>query len=1037
MNSFINFIFDKNKAFILIWALITFLGISEYKKIPREIYPDIRIPVIYVSVNYEAISPEDGERLLIKPIEKEVKSIEGIKYIKSHAIEGRVSVILEFEAGFDNVKAMQDVRDKIDRAKAELPEGVEEPILTEIVFSEFPVLNVILTGDVPERALVENARKIKDKIEELPEILSVNVAGDLEDTVEIIIDPLKLESYGLSMEIIQNIINNNKLIPTGAVETDNSRFAVKIPGLLESIPQIMSLPIKTKDNIVLKISDIADVISGYKPRKSLARVNNKDAVTLEVSKRSGHNILETIAKVKDLVNQEVNKISPKIEIIFAQDGSKRIINNTKDLESNIIFAFLLVTLITMIFINFRSAILISLTIPSSFLMAILVLSKINITLNIVVFFALILSVGLLVDAAIVIVEFANRKMNENLSTQNAFKESVRRMAVPIITSSITTIIVFLPLLFWPGTVGQFMLFIPITLICTISASLLMALIFIPVIGGFFTPNKKHLKQNDIKKANFLTRKYIDAIKYILHRPVSFTFVTLCSLVGVIIIFSYFNAGKEFFPTIEPDNAMVKIRMRGNLSVNEKERFAIAVNNVIESEKESIRVFYLRSGESSGESRRGGNAEDVVSTISLEFVDWQERDKVDVIMNRIRKLTSDFPGMIIEIDKEKPGPRSGKNIQIEITHPDYKMLDKEAKKLSNFIASNQFFRDVEDSRPIDSIEWKFDINRELAAQLGVNITDLGNFIKLVTSGVIASNYRPDNKDEEVDIILRFSDKYRNVTQFDHLRIINNDGKAIPISNFVKRTAQQELTRINRRDSKRIVTINANVTSDILPSKGVKIIKDYLNQKNLDNETLVKFRGEDEDSNETQNFLGQAFLLALIVMTLILIMQFNSFYHAFVIMSAVFLSTIGVLLGLLITNTPFGIVMCGVGIIALSGIVVNNNIILIDSYKYYIENGYTAYRAILSATRRRLRPIILTAITTVLGLMPMVLKMNIDFINFNVTFGAPSTGWWYQLSTAIAGGLTFATILTLFFTPALLMIGAKLNKHGYQYSNSKSK
>jgi multidrug efflux pump len=1035
MTNFINFIFDKNKAFIVLWVLIIYLGISEYKKIPREIYPDIRIPVIYVSVNYEAISPEDGERLLIKPIEKEVKSIEGIKYIKSHALEGRVSVILEFEAGFDNVKAMQDVRDKIDRAKAELPEGVDEPLLTEIVFSEFPVLNVILTGDVPERALVENARKIKDKIEELPEILSVNVAGDLEDTVEIIIDPLKLESYGLSMEIIQNIINNNKLIPTGAVETDNSRFAVKIPGLLESIPQIMSLPIKTKDNIVLKISDIADVVSGYKPRKSLAKVNNKDAVTLEVSKRSGHNILATITNVKALVNQEVASISPKIEVIFAQDGSKRIINNTKDLENNIIFAFLLVTLITMIFINSKSAILISLTIPSSFLMAILVLSKINITLNIVVFFALILSVGLLVDAAIVIVEFANRKINENMNIQDAFKESVKRMSVPIVTSSITTIIVFLPLLFWPGTVGQFMLFIPITLICTISASLLMALIFIPVIGGFLKPRKEKVKTS--KKINYFTKKYVHMVKYILHRPLSFSVVTLFSLVGVIVIFSYFNAGKEFFPTIEPDNALVKIRMRGNLSVNEKERFASLVNNEIQAENNSIKVFYVRSGEASGESRRGGNAEDVIGNISLEFVDWQSRDKVDVIMNRIRNLTADFPGMIVEVDKEKPGPSSGKNIQIEITNPDHNKLDLEAKTLSEFISTNKFFRDVEDSRPIDSIEWKFDINRELAAQLGVNLTDLGHFIKLVTSGVIASNYRPDNKDEEVDIILRFSDKYRNVTQFDHLRIINSDGKAIPISNFVKRTAQQELTRINRRDSKRIVTINANVTGDILPSQGVEIIKEYLSQNNLDNATNVKFRGEDEDSNETQEFLGKAFLLALTVMTLVLIMQFNSFYHAFVIMSAVFLSTIGVLLGLLITNTPFGIVMCGVGIIALSGIVVNNNIILIDSYKYYIENGYTAYRAILNATRRRLRPIILTAVTTVLGLVPMVFKMNIDFINLSVTFGAPSTGWWYQLSTAIAGGLTFATILTLFFTPALLMIGAKLNKHGYQYSNNKSK
>ncbi|MBT4989712.1 MAG: efflux RND transporter permease subunit [Rickettsiales bacterium] len=1033
MNKVINFIFDRRKAFLVLWLLITILGIIEYGKIPRELYPDIRIPVIYVSVNYEAISPKDGERLLIKPIEKEVKTIEGLKYIKSYAAEGRVSIVLEFEAGFDNIKAMQDVRDKIDRAKAELPDGVEEPVLKEVVFSEFPVLNVILTGAVPERALVETGRKLKDKIEELAEILNVNIAGNLEDTVEIIIDPMKLESYGLSMDMIQNIINNNKLIPTGAVETDNSRFAIKLPGLLESIPQIMSLPIKTKDNIVLKIQDIADVVSGFKPRKSLAKVNGENAVTLEVSKRSGHNIIETISNIKELVNHEISLISPNIDVIYAQDGSKRIITNTNDLQNNMIFALILVTLITMTFINFKSAILISLTIPSSFLMAILVLSKMSITLNVVVFFALILSVGLLVDAAIVIVEYANRQITNNVSVIDAFKGSIRRMALPIITSSLTTIIVFLPLLFWPGTVGQFMLFIPITLICTITASLFMALIFIPVIGCWLNPSTSKNIKSKSNKPGIFTKRYIHIIKHILHRPVSFTIVTLLSLTTVIAIFAFFNTGKEFFPTIEPDNAMIKVRMRGNLSVQEKERFALKVYEEAKAESESIKVFYTRSGESSGDSSKGNNAEDVIATISLEFINWQKRDKVDKILKRIRDYTQFYPGMIVETDKEKPGPRSGKNIQMEVTHPDNSKLHSEAKKIHDLLLNNDYFLDVEDSRPIDSIEWKFDINRELAAQLNVNITDIGNFIKLVTNGVTASNYRPDSKDEEVDIILRFANQYRNVTQFDHLRIINSEGKAIPISNFVTRTAQQELTQINRRDGQRIVTINANVKENILPSQAVLLIKDFLKTDILDNDTIVQFRGEDEDSNETQSFLGKAFILALIIMALILILQFNSFYHTFVILSAVFLSTIGVFLGLLLTNTPFGVVMCGVGIIALSGIVVNNNIILIDSYKYYIENGYTAYRAILSATQRRLRPILLTAITTVLGLMPMILRMNIDFLNFNITFGAPSTGWWYQLSTAIAGGLTFATILTLFFTPALLMIGAKLNKQGYQYPN----
>jgi multidrug efflux pump len=1027
-----NLIFDKRKAFIALWLFISMLGLSEYLKIPREVYPDIRIPIIYVSVNYEAISPEDGERLLIKPIEKEVKTIEGLKYVKSYASQGRVSIILEFEAGFNNIKAMQDVRDRVDKAKAELPENAEEPILKEVIFSEFPVLNVILTGDVPERSLVQAARKLKDKIEELAEILSVNIAGDLEDTVEIIIDPMKLESYGLSMDMIQTIINSNKLIPAGAVETNNSKFAIKLPGLLESIPQIMSLPIKTNGNIVLKIQDIADVVSGYKPRQSLAKVNGLDAVTLEISKRSGHNIIMAVANVRELVDREIAAISSNIEVIYSQDGSQRILATTKDLQSNIIFALILVTLITMIFIDLQSALLIALTIPGSFLIAILVLAKINITLNVVVFFALILSVGLLVDAAIVVVEYANRQMANNISSTEAFKRSIRRMAWPIITSTITTIIVFLPLLFWPGTMGQFMLFIPITLICTMSASLFMALVFIPVVGSWLKPSyAKPVKSKKTISYKF-TQGYSNIVKHILHRPVSFSLVTLLSLALVVVIFVFSNPGKEFFPTVEPDNAMIKIRMRGNLSVLEKERFAMMIYEEATAEAESIRVFYTRSGEVAGEGG-SNNAEDVIATISLEFTDWQERDKADKIMQRIRDYTQYYPGMVIEIDTKKKGPSNGKNIQLEVTSLDNSILNSEAKKISDFMLKSQYFRDIEDSRPINSIEWKFDINRELAAQLDVNITDLGNFIKLVTNGVTASNYRPDNNDDEVDIILRFAEKYRNVTQFNHLRIINSEGKAIPITNFVSRISGQELTKINRRDGHRFVTINANVSGEILSDQGVAMIKEFINNSNFDDSTTIKFRGEDEDSNETESFLGKAFMLALIIMILILVLQFNSFYYAFVILSAVFLSTIGVLLGLVLTNTPFGIVMCGVGIIALSGIVVNNNIILIDSYKHYIDNGYSSYRAILHATQKRLRPILLTSVTTVLGLMPMVLRMNIDFLNFTVTFGAPSTAWWYQLSTAIAGGLTFATILTLFFTPALLMIGAKLNKQGYQYSN----
>ena len=1014
---------NRRKAIIFLIIIFIFQGINAYKLIPREEYPDVQIPMIFISMHYEGISPEDAEKLLLKPSEKELQSIESIKNLTSYSIEGKASIILEFEAGFDSKKALEDVKDKIDIAKSKLPKDIDEPIIKEIIFSEFPILNVILSGSNNERILVNAAKDLKDIIETLPNILDVNIAGDLEETIEIIIDPVKLESYNITTELIENLIKNNQLVTAGALISDSSRYAIKIPGLIENIEDIANIPVKKNEQRIIKFKDIAEIKQGYKTRNSIARVNGEKAVTLEISKRSGKNVIETVSSIKKSIDQQKQYLPENIKIIYSQDSSKRIINTNYDLQNNIIFAIILVLLTLLLTVGLRPAILTALAIPLCFVIAILILKNIGVTLNVVVLFSLILSVGLIVDSAIVITEYADKKLKENIAPKEAYALSVKRMYMPITISTLTTLIVFMPLLFWPGVVGQFMYFIPLTLIITLSSSLLVALVFIPIIGSWFKVDK----EENIKSPFFenLLKFYENLLNKILNKPLRFCGIIFLILISSIYLFKNYGNGIEFFPNIEPDNASIQIRARGNLSIYEKDKLSQEIEKyIINNHPEGIKILYTRAG--SANSNMGGNSNpaDTISVLQIQFSNWRYRPKAKEILNKLQNdLNKKFAGIIIETAAEKKGPQSGKDIQLEITASNNQIIEEEAKKLIKFLKNSQAFRDIEDSTQLPSIEWKFNIDKELAEYSNVSINEVGNFIKLVTNGIIATNYRPDNNDEEVDIVIRFPEKYRNLSQFDLLKIIKDNEKNIPISNFITKESKQELNKIERSDSKRVIYIKANMAANKFPYEGVNIIKNWLNNDNLNQTIKVNFKGEDEQSKETQNFLKNAFILAILAIALVLIIQFNSFYKMVIILSAAYLSTTGVLIALLISNSPFGIVMCGLGIISLAGIVVNNNIIFIDSFDKHIKTEKNIKKAIIETAKLRVRPILLTSITTVLGLLPMVYSMNINFFTRDVYFNSPSSQWWQQLSTTIASGLSFATILTLFLTPALLLIGHK--------------
>jgi len=1038
MHAIIDAAMDRSRTVLLLLMLIFVAGTASYITIPKESKPDIQIPVIYVSVRLEGVAPEDSERLLVRPLEKRFSAIEGIKEMRSHAIEGSATVYLEFNPGFDNAKALDDVREKIDDARPELPEEAEEPEVHEINLSLFPVVNVILKATLPEQQMVFLARDLRDKIESLPQVLSANISGDREEALEVIIDPMILESYGLTPEATFALFQrNNALIPAGAINREQGAFAVKVPGLLEETQDFLNLPVKVKDDAVVRLRDVATVRRGFKDSMGYVRVNGEGALAIEVSKRTGENLIETVQAVRELVAHEQQFWPAGVEVLFAQDTSDKIKDRVSDLQNNIILAVYLVLVVLIGAMGVRPAILVALAVPGAFLFGILMVDFLGVTLNIVVLFSLILSIGMLVDAAIVVSEYADRQMTHGAGAYSAYNAAAKRMAWPVIASTVTTLIVFLPLLFWPGIVGEFMKFMPLTLIMVLSGSLLMALIFLPTMGVALArlmrrgkavekaTQEKDLEDadetwdGDVRSLHWFTRRYVGLLQTGLKHPGKVALAVVGALVVIFTLYGMFGKGVEFFPDIEPQNLIVQVHGRGNLSVEQRDRVLKDVERRVLSIPD-IKIAYA----SSRVRRSRDVAEDVIATILLELKDWRERRSANQVTAEIYQRVADMPGVRVEVQKQKEGPSSGKPVQVELTSRDWESLSPAVAWLREGMEEVGGFVDVEDNRPVPAIEWNMRINRELASRFGADVQTAGAFMKLVSNGLIADTYRPDNADDEVDIVVRFPLEDRNLSVLDRLRITTEKGE-VPLSNFVTRTPQPTISTIERLDQQRVMTVKADVAQGELVDERVEALATWLenHKEEWPPNVQIGFAGEKEDQNEARNFLMTAFVLALFGMFLVMVTQFNSIYQTVVVMSAVFLSTAGVVLGLLVTTQPFGIVMCGVGVISLAGIVVNNNIIFIDSFKLHLAKGREVKEALIRTGAERLRPILLTAGTTVLGLLPMVVGMTVNFIDRQIFFGAPSSQWWLQLSTAIAGGLVFATILTLFFTPSLLMLGQR--------------
>jgi len=1021
----------RSRTVLLSLVVMLVAGVIAYLTIPKEAEPDIEIPFIYVHITHDGISPEDGERLLVRPMEQELRAIEGIKEMTANAYEGGANVLIEFDAGVDTNQALADVREKVDKAKSKLPGETDEPTVNEVKMSRFdPMLVLNLAGNVPERTLTTIARDLKEKIEGLAGVLEVNLVGVREELMEVVVDPLAMESYGLDQAQIINFVTlNNRLVAAGALQSEEGRFPVKVPGVFENPGDVLDMPIKAVGDRVVHFRDIAEVRRTYKDAESYARLNGKPALAIEVVQRARANVIDTIDQIKALVAEEQAYWPAELQIIASRDKSKDVKDMLTELQNSVLAAVLLVFIVIIGILGMRTALLVGVAIPGSFLMGILLIGSFGVTINMMVLFALIMAVGMLVDGAIVVTELADRRMAEGESRYDAYSRAAIRMSWPIIASTCTTLAAFVPLALWPGTSGEFMKYLPITLIAVLSASLIMALLFVPTLGSIFGKTgaitadmKRNLsaaETGDLDSVTGLAGVYIRVLKRSLRHPWRNVGIVTGLLLAIYVAFFTFGRGVEYFPDVEMPFGMVDIRARGDLSTDEKDKLVRQVEERVLGMPE-IENLYVKTGGS------GDNAAaDQIGSLTLNYVHWDQRRKADEILADIRRNTADLVGIAIETRKPDPGPPIGKPIHIEFASRFPDLLEAAVADVRAVMEEHPAIVNIEDSRPLPGIEWQIKVDRAEAARFGADISLVGAMVQLVTNGIKIGEYRPDDSDDEIDIRVRYPEQYRTLSQIDELRIPSDSGP-VPINTFVKRVPAQKVSTITRIDMRRTISIDADVDSDYLVSDVVAELRQMLPTLGLDPRVTAAFRGGTEDQEEDMAFLERAMLMALAIMAIILVTQFNSIYQAGLILTAVLFSTGGVLLGHLIMDKPFGVIMSSVGVITLAGIVVNNNIVFIDTYNVLRKRGLEAYDAILRTCAIRLRPVLLTTVTTIIGLMPMVLGVNINLIGRSVSVGAPSSQWWTQLASSVAGGLAFATLLTLLLTPSLLMVQANLSR-----------
>ncbi len=1031
MTGIVDFALSKAKTTLMIAVLIVIAGSYARQEIPIAASPNIQLPFVSVAVFLDGASPSDGSRLVAKPLENRLRTVPGVKTIRATSSLSNIRIFLEFEVGYDIDKAIVDTKQAVEEVKFNLPQEAEDPQINEYSNANFPVMNLSVIGASSLRQKVFYARELKDRLEKIEEVLETEVIGSPDEVLEGIINKSKMEAYGVTLtDLYYSVSNNNVIIPGGKQDTGLGSFMIEVPSVIETAEDVYSIPIKVTKDAVVTLSDIASIRRTFKDFNSYARVNGEDAVAIEVMLREGANAIDAANKIA-IELDEFRKILPEnLTIVKTNDDTVWANMMVSELNGNIISAVVLIMILVVASMGFRVSMLVGLSIPFCFLMTYLTLFLLGYEVNFLVMMGLLLGMGMLIDGSIVVTEYADRKISEGLSRLEAYRLASKRMFTPVLASTGTTIAAFIPLIFWPGFTGQFMRYLPITVSIVLASSLFYSLVLIPVLGSYFGQNSSTLKLGkDSDKTgeplfDKLAEYYGKLTKIFVRNPGETIILILAILFTIVTTYTFYGKGTVYFAIVDPVKAEITVRGRGNFSALESKKIIEEVEERLLQIDELESVF-LRSGSPWWE--RGG---DKIGSGYVEVVEPSERDISGLeIMQLVTKVTQGIPGIIVEAEADLGGPSFDSPIELNITG------DIETEVVAAALLAEEYMRNevkglknIFSSQPYPSVEWNVQVDKQKAAQLGVKVGDVGALVQMLTSGFKVGEFRPDDSKDEVEIRVRFPSEDRTITGINTLNVTTSNG-LVPVSSFITLTPQENRSTVNRRNGQYVQELAAATIDESAVAEKVAEMQQWIEAQNFSKQGItMSFTGMQEETEEVNEFMVLAGVTALFIMLILLLTQFNSFYQSLLILSAVFMSFVGVLLGLLISNRPFSSTMTGISIVTLAGIVVNNNIVLIDTFnRLKFESPETNRLELIRATcQQRLRPILLTSATTIFGLLPLAMGLSLDLIGRELSIGTRVVDWWQNLALSIVFGLGFSTLLTLIFTPAALAFPYKVRE-----------
>lgn len=1040
-----NLAVDNRVAVYILIAIIVVIGWASYTGLPREASPDITIPLVIVSTPYIGVSPADIEGLVTQPLERALKSLKDIKEISSASKEGLSTVRVEFNIGVDIDEALRRVRDKVNTTRSELPEDILDPVVSEINLSEFPIMYVNVGGPFGVARLKKAAEDLQDRIEAIPGVLRADLAGGLQPEVQVNCDVNLLNGYRIGFDDVVNAIRNeNVSVPGGTIDDEAYAYSVRVPGEFKDVRPIEDIVVKLQNGKPIYVRDVASVDYSFEDRATYARLNGEEVVTLAVRKRAGENLVRIAAEVHRLVDETLPALPPGMSLTISNDQSVFVNRMVNELENSVLTGMVLVVLCLFMFFGLKNSLLISTAIPLSMFIGFTVLSLAGITLNIVVLFACVLVLGILVDDAIVVIENIYRHQQAYDSPPvKAAKDGAAEVTVPVITSTVTTLSAFVPLLFWPGVVGDFMKYLPLTLIYTLGASLFVAFVISPVQGAQWINYRRDIRKAKEDLAHPHWYKKYNPFTYIYHKVDERFFpwaqdvyaatlrralsrkgltisLSVATLVVITALFGALNKGVVFFPETQPNQANIVIEAPTGTSLDVTNAVAYETEQRLArlAGKPDMEFVVTSVGSSDNPFDFGGQGVSNKGTIAVNFVEKAERRQSSfATLEEIRRASTGMPGADLKVSRQAMGPPVGAPVSVEVAGEDYAQLAALSERIRGTIRNVPGLVDLKDDYNPGKPELQIEVDREKAALLWMNTGQIANTVRAAINGVEASEYRVGEDEYKIRVRLR-EDQRSSAADLENLHVtfMNKQGKllSVPLVAVASVSRASGISDIQRKDQKRVITVTGDVQGRV-SSEVLGEVKERLASFELPTGYTISFSGEDEEQNKAAAFLMNALAITLLMVFLILVMEFNSVKVPVVIMLSVPLSLIGVFIGLLVTQTPFSVIMTGVGVVSLAGIVVKNAIVLLDFMKHLREKGLSLDEALVEAGRTRLRPVMLTATTTVLGIIPLATGIDFNWRELHFVVGAESADFWRPLGIAIIFGLSVSTFLTLVIIP----------------------